>query len=252
MHLAFAAKVHGAKHLRSIFAPLDFLILYSSAAATFGSAGQASYAAANAASHALAQNWAQSRENVLSIQWGAWAEGGMATRHGAVKRAEAAGFGSISNDLGQAILELLLVSKKYGTVCVSPIDWNRLSLDIKLISSFRTKHVVTANTNEAVSQGKYNNADLLTIIRRTAEEAIGHSVVDDAPLMANGLDSLGAVVLAQALSQKLGLSLGSVFALNYPTIEEMAKALLSHLKIPKSLLSNLPPPLLHVQKSRLQ
>ncbi|WP_261286152.1 KR domain-containing protein, partial [Serratia ficaria] len=43
---AWAVKVRGAEHLHDSLAPSDFMVLYSSAAATFGSAGQASYAAA--------------------------------------------------------------------------------------------------------------------------------------------------------------------------------------------------------------
>ncbi|MEL5410683.1 acyl carrier protein, partial [Serratia nevei] len=65
----------------------------------------------------------------------------------------------------------------------------------------------------------------LALVRRAAAEAVGRPVADDEPLMASGLDSLGAVVLAQALSKALGVSLGSVFALNHPSIAEMAEAL---------------------------
>jgi acyl carrier protein len=68
--------------------------------------------------------------------------------------------------------------------------------------------------------------DLLEIVRQAVKASIGKTVADNVPLMANGLDSLSAVILAQTLSQKIGLSLGSVFALNYPTITDMVKALL--------------------------
>ncbi|WP_261286232.1 type I polyketide synthase, partial [Serratia ficaria] len=69
--------------------------------------------------------------------------------------------------------------------------------------------------------------DLLALVRRAAAEAVGRPVADDEPLMASGLDSLGAVVLAQTLSKALGVSLGSVFALNHPSIAEMAEALVA-------------------------
>ena len=114
LRLAYGAKVHGALHLRSVFAPQDFLVLYSSAAALFGSAGQSSYTAANSTLDFLANRWSQAGENVLSIQWGAWSDSGMAARHDAAKRAEAAGFGSLSTILGNSILEHLLSCGKRG------------------------------------------------------------------------------------------------------------------------------------------
>ncbi len=126
LRLAYGAKVHGARNLREVFAPPDFLVLFSSAAAVFGSSGQGSYAAANATLDALARKWSAAGEAVLSVQWGAWSDGGMAARHDAFKRAEAGGFGSISDALGMAALEELLAAGKRGTVCVSPIDWSRL------------------------------------------------------------------------------------------------------------------------------
>ncbi|WP_410606081.1 SDR family NAD(P)-dependent oxidoreductase, partial [Amycolatopsis sp. lyj-90] len=124
LNQAYGAKVRGARNLRAVFAPSDFLVLYSSAAAVFGSAGQASYSAANATLDALARSWSDLGEPVLSVQWGAWSEAGMATRHQGANRAQAAGYGTISNQLGTQTLGHLLTTKQTGVVCVSPIDWD--------------------------------------------------------------------------------------------------------------------------------
>ena len=69
---SYAAKVHGAMHLHDALdmATLDFLVLFSSVASTFGSAGQGNYAAANAALDALATRWRGFGERVWSVQWG--------------------------------------------------------------------------------------------------------------------------------------------------------------------------------------
>ncbi|OTQ83181.1 hypothetical protein BG30_18030 [Bacillus subtilis subsp. subtilis] len=112
LQVSYSAKVNGARYLHDTFMPPDFLLLFSSAAATFGSAGQGNYAAANATLDALALKWSRSGDSVLSVQWGAWSDGGMAERHSAVKRAETTGVGSISNELGEKAIEQLLASGK--------------------------------------------------------------------------------------------------------------------------------------------
>ncbi|PYA00497.1 polyketide synthase, partial [Serratia marcescens] len=95
-------------------------------------------------------------------------------------------------------------------------------LDMPLVSRFKLQRRERAAVERTAARPAQ---DLLALVRRAAAEAVGRPVADDEPLMASGLDSLGAVVLAQALSKALGVSLGSVFALNHPSIAEMAEAL---------------------------
>ncbi|MFD4358157.1 SDR family NAD(P)-dependent oxidoreductase, partial [Nocardia sp. NPDC058518] len=226
LKLAYGAKVRGAKNLRSVFAPSEFLVLFSSAAATFGSAGQGSYAAANATLDALAESWSGRGERVLSIQWGAWSEAGMAVRHDAVARAKASGFGVIDNELGTAVLGRLLGGDARGTVCVSPIDWDTSGLDSRFVSQFTTRPAVPVSLGDNDSGG-FSAEEIHALVRKAVAEAIGRSVEDDDPLMANGMDSLSAVLLGQKLGRALGVSLGSVFVLNHPSIEELVEGLVA-------------------------
>ncbi|NJA08153.1 type I polyketide synthase [Methylococcaceae bacterium WWC4] len=75
-----SAKVTGAwlLHQATKDAALDFFVLCSSAASVLGSRGQAAYAAANAAMDGLAQYRNRLGLPALTVNWGAWADVGMA------------------------------------------------------------------------------------------------------------------------------------------------------------------------------
>ncbi len=75
-----APKISGAwqLHQQSRALDLDFFICFSSMASLFGSAGQTNYSAANAFLDGLAHHRRASGLPALSINWGPWAEVGMA------------------------------------------------------------------------------------------------------------------------------------------------------------------------------
>ncbi|MGW2591742.1 SDR family NAD(P)-dependent oxidoreductase [Streptomyces sp. NPDC001515] len=72
-------KAEGARHLDALTAGLDLdaFVLFSSGAGTWGDAGKAGYAAANAYLDALAQQRRARGETATAIAWGAWDGGGM-------------------------------------------------------------------------------------------------------------------------------------------------------------------------------
>ena len=174
LEIVYNAKVKGAYNLRNTFAPKDFLLLFSSAVSIFGSVGQANYVAANATLDALALQWSNMGEPVLSIQWGAWSEAGMAVRHSAVENVESLGFGSISNKLGQQVVKQLLSSKKQGVVCISPINWENVRLNNPLISLFRKK----------LNEETLDNTDVEEFIHKAMIETLGRNLSNEDSLLA--------------------------------------------------------------------
>ncbi|MFV2086255.1 SDR family NAD(P)-dependent oxidoreductase [Micromonospora sp. LOL_021] len=74
-------KVLGGWHLHQLTRddPLDWFVLFASAAGVLGSPGQANYAAANSFLDALARYRSAAGSTAVSVDWGPWAEVGMAS-----------------------------------------------------------------------------------------------------------------------------------------------------------------------------
>jgi phthiocerol/phenolphthiocerol synthesis type-I polyketide synthase E len=79
-HRVLASKTEGTRILHDLLRddPPDFVLLCSSLASVRGGFGQGDYAAANAYLDAFAWAWDNRRTRVVSVNWGAWAEVGMA------------------------------------------------------------------------------------------------------------------------------------------------------------------------------
>jgi hypothetical protein len=89
--------------------PVSHQVLFSSVASLLGSPGQANYAAANAGLDGLAAQLAACGLPAVSLQWGAWAGGGMAAADAqTAARVERMGMSLISPAAGLAALEGVL------------------------------------------------------------------------------------------------------------------------------------------------
>jgi len=259
-----AAKVQGAWNLHQLTQqqPIDFFVMFSSAASLLGAAGQANYAAANAFLDALAQARRHLGLPALSINWGAWSQVGMADRSpGPVSPLSSSrqfgvgqsGMGTIAPQQGLDCLGYLL-SQALPQVGVLPIDWLRWQPS-PVLSAFLTE--VKTSAARLVTQATASQADQISF-RQVLETA----PVDDRPrLLANyiqtqvakvlgleptnsidlqqgfaelGMDSLTSVELKNRLQAGLGCTLPASLLFDYPTLAALTAHLTHRLLDPES------------------
>jgi NAD(P)-dependent dehydrogenase (short-subunit alcohol dehydrogenase family) len=127
-HLAavMAAKAQGALNLHELARDcrLGYFVLYSSTASMLGSIGQANYAAANAVVDSVAAMRHRSGLSALTVNWGAWAEVGMAASMDAHHRDRLSHAGIRFMSASQA-LAALSAAIRIGSwqAVIADIDW---------------------------------------------------------------------------------------------------------------------------------
>jgi hypothetical protein len=122
-----APKVEGTwnLHLLTQDLALNFFVCFSSAASLLGSPGQGNYAAANAFMDALVHHRRAMGMPGLSINWGLWAESGMAVSIASHVQnlLTTQGVGSIAPEQGLQVLGELL-RQDAAQVGVLPVNWS--------------------------------------------------------------------------------------------------------------------------------
>ena len=236
-----APKALGAWHLHELTRdlPLDFFVLYSSAAALLGAPGQGNYAAANAFLDALAQHRRATGLPALSINWGPWDETGMAARVDGRRHWAAQGMDTIPPPEGDEILGRLLRSSAVQ-VGVLPVRWpaflQRFAGRVPPLlanfaanapsSSSRTQQPASDLHRRLKSAPAGGQRDVLAaFVTEEARNLLGPqragSVDARTPLQDLGFDSLMAVELRNVLGHAFGQPLPATLLFNYPTVDAL-------------------------------
>ncbi|MFF8293747.1 type I polyketide synthase, partial [Streptomyces sp. NPDC016309] len=252
-------KVDAAWHLHELTRDLDLsaFVLFSGAAAAFGAAGQANYAAANAFLEALAEHRRAAGLPATSLAWGLWApqSGGMAQRLDDVdlRRIARDGVGALSADEGLALFDTAM------TVDAAVLLPMRLDLAVVRAQSVSTgetaallRSLVRVPSRRAVERrtagdggGSPLTARLLALPAAEREgllldlvcgrvaavlgHADGRAVDADRAFKELGFDSLTAVELRNVLKTETGLRLSPTLVFDYPTPLALARHLLDEL-----------------------
>ena len=239
----FAAKVHGSWNLHLLLKPdnLDFFVFFSSAASIFGGAGQANYAAANAFLDALALYRRRAGLTALSVNWGPWADVGMAAvdeKRGA--RLAERGFESIPVKEGTELLGTLL-SQPRGQIAVMPINWTRWAesfpeaidapfvADLKSEWSHHTAGTKQAGVLQLVTECESSGAAVAILVEHLTTEAVKILRVPKerlhvaTSLIRFGMDSLMAVELKNRIEGDFKVSIPAARLLQGPSVRELAE-----------------------------
>lgn len=249
LHSVMRPKVQGAWNLHRAFAnrPLDCFVLFSSIAAQVTSPGQANYSAGNAFMDALARFRQAAGLPGLSINWGAWAEVGMADQLDLLDFFERRGIFPILPEQGIAALGHLLQQTK-AHVTVAALDWAAVATRNYLNGEFPPMLfdiVAQAQAGqEDDGQEAVNTVDFATLYRQAADEE-RHSLLEerlcevvsqilrvprakllpDRSLQAYGLDSMMAIELKGSLEKTIGASLPIVELIRGVSVMELAVTL---------------------------
>jgi NAD(P)-dependent dehydrogenase (short-subunit alcohol dehydrogenase family)/acyl carrier protein len=243
MTSVLAPKVSGSwnLHRQTRGLALDFFVVCSSAAAVLGSAGQANYAAANAFLDALAHQRQASGLPALSVNWGPFAQAGMAARALAAqpRRNSLPGLDPIALEQAGPILGRLL-AQGLAQAAVLPIPVR----DLPRLTGPRSS--LLAASGRQLDRREQPAAEApRELARRLAEAHPAHraqlllaNVVEQAasvlllqtsqtldprrPLREYGLDSLMALDLSATLSRMIGRKLPATLVYEQPTAEALA------------------------------
>ncbi|NEQ16647.1 MAG: SDR family oxidoreductase, partial [Moorea sp. SIO3E2] len=244
-----APKLQGAWYLHQLTQklPLDFFVCFSSIASLLGSPGQGNYAAANAFMDTLADYRRSMGLPGLSINWGAWAQGGMASRLGSQhqSRLRTTGMNLITPEKGLQVLGELL-SQPVSQVGVFPINWSQflgqlpVGHTISFLEAFASRKLQKETTKDenfleqlALAIESERNQILIGYLQVKVGKLLGF----DKSKLPNpelgffdmGMDSLLTVELRNLLSSNLGCSISAAELFGTSNIQNLAEHLIKEI-----------------------
>nr|WP_209310521.1 type I polyketide synthase [Streptomyces spiramenti] len=235
---------------------LAAFILFSSGAALLGGAGQANYAAANAALDALAARRRAEGTHAVSIAWGMWEQRSALTAHLTdtdVRKMARGGIGALPTETALALFDAALTAPQ-PHVLAADIDTAALRAATATgtpLPPLLSGLVRGAGRNAARSAAAARPAGpslaerlaelppaeahraLLDLVRGNAAAVLGHPSTDligaERPFKELGFDSLTGVELRNRLMAVTVTRLPAALVFDHPTPDALARHLAAHL-----------------------
>ncbi|WP_394617122.1 SDR family NAD(P)-dependent oxidoreductase [Lentzea sp. JNUCC 0626] len=213
-------KADAAWHLHELTKDreLSAFVLYSSFLGTVGGAGEGNYAAANAFLDALAQHRRGLGLPAVSLAWGLWDAGMVASAD--VGRLARVGLLPMSPDLGLRLFDTALGT---GAAVAYPARVDTVALAA-------ARGVVRA---EPASARVTDRTALLELVRGEAAAVLGHASIDGIAAGKSfhdlGFQSVTALELRNRLAASTGLTLPSSVVYDYPSPRDLAEHLAARL-----------------------
>jgi thioesterase domain-containing protein/acyl carrier protein len=210
-------------------------VLFSSAAGTFGAAGQAAYAAANAFLDGLAHHRRAHGLPATSIAWGLWAaDSGMTARLVAADRERMvrSGMLPLTTEAGLALFDAALAVPDAAVVALA-----RQAPAAARPAARRTAATADGGRSLAVQLKGLDAAGRLTVLLGTVRDQVaavlGHDTTDEVlperHFAELGFDSLTAVELRNRLASATGCRLPATLVFDLDTPEALAADLAERL-----------------------
>jgi hypothetical protein len=245
-----APKVAGTWNLHALSRTreLDHFVLFSSAAALLGWPGQSNYGAANAAMDAIASRRRASGLPAVTINWGAWGIAGMVQN---VRDAVGDPFsqhGLTPHTPGEGVDAFVrIVETGENGVLIGHFDWARFATRYpapalpaffdRLCGRRRTEPAAAGSDHTLAlvdelkaappAQRRRSMEQFLAVQAASALGLSGPSAVSrKVPLNEQGLDSLLAVEMRNAIARALGRSLPASLLFDHPSVNALARHLL--------------------------
>lgn len=251
-----APKVLGAWNLHTLTADLDldFFVLFSSIASVLGSPGQANYAAANAFLDGLAQDRRSRGLPCLSINWGPWAEVGMAARTQSARGTASRVMHPLAPAQALAALDRLFEKNGPPQAVAISVDWTQLARSFNgqpppalIADLLKEKGKPAAAKSSRESGPRLSMQNLLAasadqrhaLLLEYVQKSLAQVMALDAPeldpeesLSNLGLDSLMALELQHSLEESLNTKLPLELLMGVPSLNAFVTRLLEILVKP--------------------
>ena len=248
-------KIFAAWNLHKVLLdfPIDFFVLFSSTGSTLVSMGQAAYASGNAFLDALSHYRLQKGLPALSINWGPWAEVGMAAKLNLVEHYRQRGMESVTPASGMAVMDRLMWQNISQSIVLPIISWELLgekhyqmaeppqlleeiiALEAKGKESDSGKKKTSKNILEEIASCKED--ERLQVIVDYLKEIIAKTLRfeleklnESESLAVFGMDSMMATEIRNRLELGLGIPISVVELLKGASIKDLAENVLVKLK----------------------